>query len=126
MRKILSVYCLLIGLTTASYAQQGTKNITDPVEKAKGLQKQLKLTDHQTTTIAAIYKESAEKFDKIRTQEKGDNNKMLVAIRPLRAQTIKKIKAVLTPAQSAKYDRLLRSNTAPGGSGWGDGWSSAS
>ena len=51
---------------------------------------------------------------------------MLVAIRPLRTQTIKKIKAVLTPVQSAKYDKLLRDNTAPGGSGWGDGWSSAS
>ena len=32
------------------------KNTTDPLEKAKGLQKQLKLTDHQTTAIAAIYK----------------------------------------------------------------------
>src|ERR1700748_2165322 len=98
MKKLLLLCCLFIGLTTANHAQD-KHTTTDPVEKAKSLQKELKLTDRQTTKIAAIYKESSEKFEKIKTQEHGNTNKIVVAIRPLRAETVKKIKAVLTPAE---------------------------
>ena len=48
---------------------------------------------------------------------------MVVAGRPLREATIKKIKNVLPPVQAAKYDRVVK-NTRGGGSGWSDGWSS--
>ena len=60
MKKICLICCLLIGLTAVSYAQV-THAATDPVEKAKGLQRQLTLTGDQTTKVAAIYKESSEK-----------------------------------------------------------------
>jgi len=123
MKRILSICCLLIGLTSANYAQTNRPATTDPVEKAKSLQKELKLTDQQTTKIAAIYKESAQKFDKIKAEEHGNTNKMLTAIRPLRAATIKKIKNVLTPAQAVKYDKLIKDNKGGNGNGWSDGWS---
>lgn len=110
--------CLIIGFTTAVNAQTASS------EKAKELQKQLKLTDKQTDKISAIYNESSQKFEKIKKDEKGDNAKMMVAIKPLRIETIKKIKAELTPVQKAKYDKLLTNKVKPGGLAWGEGWSS--
>jgi protein CpxP len=124
MKRILSICFLLIGITATGYSQTSHPAIGNAEEKAKGLQKELKLTDSQTTKIAAIYKESAEKFEKIKAKEQGNTNKMLVAIRPLRAATIKKIKGVLTPAQAVKYDKLIKDNKKGGnGNGWSDGWS---
>jgi hypothetical protein len=125
MKKILLICCLFIGITSASFAQ-AAKATTDPVEKAKGLQKQLKLTDDQTTKVAAIYKESSEKFEKIKVKEHGNTNKMVVAIAPLRTATIKKIKTVLTPVQKVKYEKLVKDTKNTGGNGWSDGWSPAS
>ena len=67
--------------------------------------------------------ESAEKFEKIKAKENGNTDKMVVAIRPLREATVKKIKAVLTPAQAVKYDKLVKDTKGAGGNGWSDGWS---
>jgi len=123
MKKFLLICCLFIGLATASQAQSNHPGITDPAEKAKGLQKELKLTDRQTAQITTIYKESAEKFDKIKQKENGNTNKMLVKLRPLRVATIKKIKNVLTPHQAVKYDKLVKDTKGGSSNGWGDGWS---
>jgi periplasmic protein CpxP/Spy len=125
MKKILLICCLFIGIAATGYAQTNNAASPDPVVKAKGLQKQLKLSDDQTSKIAAIYKESAQKFDKIKADEHGNTNKMVVAIRPLRTATIKKIKGVLTPGQAVKYDKLIK-DVHSGGNGWSDGWSSTS
>ena len=122
MRKILLFCCLFIGGTPAR-AQETHPNVGTPEEKAKGLQKELILNDRQTEQIAAIYKVSAEKFEKIKKGEHGNTDKMVVAGRPLREATIKKIKNVLPPVQAAKHDRVVK-NTRGGGSGWSDGWSS--
>lgn len=126
MKKILLICCLFIGLTAAGYAQTSHPAPGNPEEKAKGLQKELKLTDDQTTKVAAIYKESSEKFEKIKAKEHGNTDKMVVAIRPLREATIKKIKGVLTPAQAVKYDKLVKDTKGTGGNGWSDGWSATS
>ncbi|WP_428329761.1 hypothetical protein [Mucilaginibacter sp.] len=126
MKRILLICCLFIGVTTASRAQAPHTGTTDPAEKAKGLQKQLKLTNKQTEKITMIYKESAEKFDKIKADEHGNTNKMLSSVSTLRAATIKKIKTVLTPTQVAKYDKLVKETSQSGNNGWSDGWSSTS
>jgi len=126
MKKILLICCLFIGITAASYAQVHTIG-TNPVEKAKGLQKQLNLTNKQTEKVSAIYKESVEKFDKIKVKENGNTNKMLADVAPLRVATIKKIKTVLTPSQKVKYDKLVKeSKNSSLNGGWSDGWTSAS
>jgi len=124
MKRILLICCLFIGISTAAWAQ--VKSTTDPVEKAKGLQKELKLTDDQTTKVAAIYKESADKFEKIKVAKKGNTDKMMADIAPLRTATIKKIKTVLTPKQAIKYEKMVNDTHKTGGSGWSDGWSAAS
>jgi len=126
MNKILLICCLFIGLTTASRAQATHTGTSEPVEKAKGLQKQLKLSDKQTEKVAGIYKESSDKFDKIKADEHGNTNKMLASVSSLRTVTIKKIKAVLTPGQAVKYDKLLKDTKQSSNNGWSDGWSSTS
>jgi len=124
MKRILSLCCLFIGIAALSHAQTKPIDVnSDPVKKAKGLQKELSLTNQQTEKIAAIYKESSAKFDKIKAQEHGNTNKMVTAIAPLRTATIKKIKAVLTPKQAVKYDNLIKRSSTTGNSGWSDGWS---
>ena len=120
MKKLLMLCSLIIGFATAASAQTAAVSS----EKAKDLQKQLKLTDKQTARISAIYQESSRKFEKIKKDEHGDNAKMMVAIKPLRTETIQKIKAELTPVQKAKYDKLLTNKSKPGGLAWGEGWSS--
>jgi len=118
--------CLLIGSIAVSRAQGNHAGPSaDPVEKAKGLQKQLKLSDSQTSKVAVIYQESAQKFDKIKKQDNGNTDKMLKDVGPLRTATIKKIKVLLTPAQKAGYDKLLNEAKNPSlNGGWSDGWSS--
>lgn len=122
MRNLLLACCMIIGLTTVSQSQT-TPLVNSPAEKSKGLQKQLSLTDAQTKKVEAIYQESSQKFEKIKADAHGDNTKMLPAIKPLRTTTISKIKAVLTPQQAVKYDKLVKESKKTGGSGWGDGWS---
>jgi protein CpxP len=125
MKRILSLCCLFIGIAALSHAQTKKMDVTtDPVKKAKGLQKELMLSDKQTEKIAEIYKESSSKFDKIKAEQHGNTNKMVTAIAPLRTATIKKIKAVLTPKQAVKYDKLIKNSGSTGNNGWSDGWSS--
>ena len=121
MKKLLVVCCLAFGIVTVNFAQ--TK-VSEPEQKAKGLQKELKLTDDQTSKIVAIYKESAKKFDDIKKKDNGETNEMLIDVKPLRAATVKKIKEVLTAQQSAKYDELLKQGKSSSlNGGWSDGWS---
>lgn len=126
MKKIVLICCLFFGIAIVGRAQ--TKLVTDPVEKAKGLQKQLNLSEKQTETVTVIYKESVKEFDKIKVKEHGNTNKMLADVKPLREGTIKKIKGVLTPVQAAKYDKMVKDskNAKSINGGWSDGWSAAS
>ncbi|WP_259071474.1 Spy/CpxP family protein refolding chaperone [Mucilaginibacter sp. X4EP1] len=124
MKRILLICSLFVGIAVACHAQ--TTSANDPAQKAKGLQKQLKLTDAQTAKVSAIYQESANKFEKIKTQDHGNTDKMLADVGPLRTSTIKKIKAILTPDQAVKYDKLVTdSKNATLNGGWSDGWSSS-
>ena len=124
MKKLLLMCCLFIGFTTAVRAQADHPTVSDPADKAKGLQKELNLSDHQVAKISIIYKESARKFEIIKEKEHGDTNKMLADIAPLRAATIKKIKALLTYHQAVKYDKLIKlSDSSSTNGGWNDGWS---
>lgn len=122
MRKLFLMCCLFIGFTAASFAQTTTPP-SDPQQRAKGLQKELKLNDAQTSKVAAIYQESAAKFDKIKVKEHGDTNKMLVDVAPLRKATVEKIKALLSAKQAEKYNTLINENKGSLAGGWSGGWS---
>jgi periplasmic protein CpxP/Spy len=108
MKTIWLICCLLIGFAAVNHAQGTQATVGAPEEKAKGLQEQLKLTDEQTTKIAAIYKEADERCEKIKKDMHGNHDKMVIPLRPLRAATIKKIEGVLTPAQTVKFQAMLK------------------
>ena len=118
MKQIWLICCLLIGFTAANYAQVNHPGVGAPAEKAKGLQKELKLTDKQTEKIAAIYKESFEKCEKIKKAEHGNSDKVGKATRPLSAATFKKIRGVLDRDQAAKFDVLIKQTKKSGGNEW--------
>ena len=123
MKKLIIMCCLFVAISAAAFSFGVSP---DPVLKAKSLQKELKLTDKQTDKVAAIYKESAEKYEKIKAEEHGNSDKMLAKISPLRTATIKKIKEVLTPGQKVKYDKLVKEpNKSASYGGWSDGWSAS-
>ena len=124
MKSVLLICCLLAALATASYSQTSNPATADPAAKARLLQKDLKLTDYQTGYITAVYQESAERFDRIKKEENGNTNKMLVAVRPLRAATIKKIEGILTAAEVTQFDKLVQENKGGTSNGWSDGWTS--
>ncbi len=124
MKKLLLVCCLFVGLAATSFAQSTPAPPSDPQQRAKALQKELKLSDDQTSKIAAIYQESAKKFDKIKEKEHGDTNKMLVDVAPLRKTTVAKIKSLLSSKQAEKYNTLISENKGSGlQGGWSGGWS---
>src|SRR5215467_14557268 len=116
MKQISLICCLLIGLASASSAQTGPSTNL-PVEKAKGLQHELNLTDKQTDKVAAIYKDSNEQYQKIKNAEHGNSAKMMKSLRPLRTATAQRIKAVLTAEQASKFDNLLK-HTKKNGTDW--------
>ena len=118
MKKISLICCLLIGFTGVGYAAV-SHSPAEPGAKAKGLQHVLKLADEQTTKIASIYKESAEKCEKIKKAEHGNSDKVAKAIRPLRAATIKKIEGLLTPNQAANFEVLVNHTKKSGVDDWG-------
>ena len=103
MKKFLFLCCFLAASTTTSLAQT---HVANPELKAKTLQKQLKLSDAQTAKIAAIYQVLSERIEEIERSAHGDADKIRKDTRPLREATNKKIKAVLTPPQAAKFDAL--------------------
>jgi protein CpxP len=122
MKKLILACCLFLGLATASFGQTVTPP-SDPQQRAKALQKELKLSDDQTSKIAAIYQDSAQKFDVIKKKEHGDTNKMLGDVAPLRKETVAKIKALLNSRQAEKYNTLISENKSSLQGGWSGGWS---
>jgi protein CpxP len=70
-----------------------------------------------------IYKESAEKFERIKKAAHGNSDKMTKSSNPLRAATIKKIQGVLTPTQAVKFDVMIKQVKKGGANDWGEGWS---
>jgi hypothetical protein len=123
MKKLVLVCCLFFGLAAASFAQPSPTPPSDPQQRAKALQKELKLSDVQTSKIAAIYQNSAQQFDVIKKKEHGDTNKMLVDVAPLRKETVAKIKALLSGRQAEKYNTLISENKSSLQGGWSGGWS---
>lgn len=120
MRNLFFLAALLISSTSALFAQ--TVKTGAPKEKAMELQKKLSLTDKQCEKVSAIYQESANRFEAIKKEEKGDNARMAKALAPVRRETISKIKAQLSKKQAAKYDALVKQERATN-AGWSTGWS---
>jgi protein CpxP len=119
MKKVLLMFLLIIGVVIVSNAQKIVNSQkSEAVEKAKTLQKELKLNEDQTARISAIYQEAYAKFDEIKVKERGNTDKMLAAARPLIAETHAKIKGVLQREQATEYDKLVKKYSNSYNSGW--------
>jgi protein CpxP len=122
MRKILLMCCFLVGITAVSRAQGGGQRMS-PVDQAKMMQTQLKLTDEQTSKIAAILQTQATKMDNVRTAANGDRDAMRAGMGPIRTATNDHIKMVLTADQAAAYQKMMderRARMQQGGGGGGN------
>lgn len=105
MKKVWLPCAALILLAATASTQSASPSTDEPVAKAKGLQKELGLTDQQTEKIAAIYEESSQQLQTIMKKAGGENaNKQSLAAE--RRTTNKKIKAVLTPKQAVRFAAL--------------------
>lgn len=121
MKKLLLLLFLLTGIVIVGKAQKmANSKDSEAVEKAKILQKLIKLNDDQTAKISAIYQDAYAKFDEIKVKERGNTDKMLVAARPLIGETHAKIKRVLQPKQAADYDKLIKKDSMNGNGGTWD------
>ena len=124
MKKILLVFCLLAGVTLVCNAQHRESAKIDSKGKAQELQKVLKLNQDQTTKVAEIYSGSFAQFEKIREKDKGNMDKIMLDLQPLKTQTFAKIRTVLDKGQVANYNNWLKQISDPNG-GWatnqGDG-----
>jgi len=61
-----------------------------------------------TKKVAAIYKESAEKYEKIQLANKGNTSKIATDVKSLSRSTTQKIKSLLTAAQAVKFNKLVK------------------
>jgi Spy/CpxP family protein refolding chaperone len=90
---------------TAGYAQMGMTQ--SPEDRAKQLQKQLKLNADQTSKITTIYKHEAPRVDSVKKAAKGDKKAIAQGLVPVAKETSTKIKTLLTPDQAKAYDKLM-------------------
>ncbi|MBD1391894.1 hypothetical protein [Mucilaginibacter glaciei] len=114
MKKLMLICLFLTGITAASIAQT-----LSPGAKSKELQKDLKLTNAQTAKVEAIFTGASKKLDSLKTATKGNSLAFEKSVPVLRKSTDAKIKAVLTPAQAASYDKVMKSKIAQNKNGWG-------
>jgi hypothetical protein len=98
----------LITFITVGFGQATNLTLRDVAEKTKLLQKQLSLSPGQASRIKVVLTEESDRFEKIAVAYKGDLDKLIVKIAPLRTETIKRIKSFLNPQQVVKFDELLK------------------
>ena len=111
------LFYFFIAFTAIGLGQTNSSTPKDLIEKAKSLQKQLNLTDIQTTRLTVIFKQASDKFAKIESDSHGDMNKMIIKMDPLRKETINKIRILLTAVQIVKFDQLLAKINNPDNNG---------
>ncbi len=107
MKTLLLLFYFLVLFTTVGLSQSNSSIAKDLIDKAKGLQKQLGLTDIQTNKLTVIFKQASDKFAKVESAVNGDITELTIKTDPLRKETINKIRALLTPEQVIKFEKLL-------------------
>ncbi|MFC6996338.1 hypothetical protein [Rufibacter roseus] len=110
LKNISRLALLFVGLlaATSAFAQQGQGARLTAAERAQmqvdRYQKQLDLTPEQTVKIKEIVLAGAEELDKMRASGARPDREAMQATALKRNE---EIKAILTPEQQAKFDKLL-------------------
>ena len=113
MKKVLLVCAFAIGISAASYAQQGGGRMrVTPEKQVETLKTSLALNDDQTAKVTTIVKAQAKVMDSLRQAANGDWQSMRPAMTALRKTTSTKIMAILTPDQQTTYKKQLADQAA--------------
>ena len=103
MKKLILVALLAIGVSAVSFAQGPMKS---PEEQVAALKTQLTLNDDQAAKVTAIYQARSKTIDSIRMNATGnDMQAMFKKIVPVYTIANDKIKKVLTPEQTAIFQK---------------------
>lgn len=110
MKKSL-LFALALGLAltfaTSSQAQEKKREgRQSPEERMKQLSEALKLTDEQKAKLGPILKEEGEKLRAIFGDANASREEKGKKMQEARKDIAAKVKAVLTPEQAEKYDKL--------------------
>ncbi len=87
-----------------------------PQERTDRLAQQLALSDSQKVKVLALFTRQDEARKKAFDDAKGDREAMRSSMQKMRDETAKEMKAILTPEQYTKYEKL-RSEMPRGGMG---------
>ena len=120
MKKLTLLCCFFAGLATTGICQTNNLFKNDIPEKAKSLQRILALTNTQTAQLTGILTQSSQQIEKLAATDKGDINKLIAAIGPLRNTTFHKIMLLLTPQQAARFDKFIKRINSLGNGRWED------
>ncbi len=87
-----------------------------PQERTDQLAKQLALSDSQKVKVLSLFTKQDEARKKAFAEGSGDRDAMRATMQKMRDETAKEMKAILTPEQFTKYEKL-RSEMPRGGMG---------
>ena len=82
----------------------GRGGMMDPQRRMEMMQKQLNLTDDQTTQIKGIFEESRGKMEELRGNTALSQEDRRAKMMEIREHQTAKVKAVLTPDQQKKFE----------------------
>ncbi|MGA3243611.1 MAG: hypothetical protein ABSE41_03270 [Bacteroidota bacterium] len=106
---VLTAMVFVAGLLQVAFAQpQGQGMRISPKQRADTLGKQLGLDTATVAKVAAIMEKYQKQMMDKRNELQGDMDSMRAAMMEIRENQTKDIKALLTKAQAAKYDEILK------------------
>ena len=109
---LLAVTVLLLAATVLAQPQRMT-----PQERTDQLAKQLALTAEQKAKVLEVFAKQDSARQKAFAENQGDRQAMRATMQKMREETTKKLKAILTEEQYAKYEKLRSEMGPPGGMG---------
>ncbi len=111
IRSSLIVLTLFLAATVLAQPQRMT-----PQERTDRLAKELALSDSQKVKVLSLFTRQDEARKKAFEDAKGDREAMRATMQKMRDDTTKELKAILSPDQYTKYEKL-RSDMPRGGMG---------
>lgn len=106
---VLTAMVFVAGLLQVAFAQpQGQGMRMSPKQRADTLGKQLGLDTATVAKVAAVMEKYQKQMMDKRNELQGDMDSMRAAMMEIRDNQTKDIKALLTKAQAAKYDEILK------------------
>jgi Spy/CpxP family protein refolding chaperone len=95
---------------------QGRGMMMDPGARAGMMQKQLGLSDDQTTQVKAVFADEQSKMQALRSSG-GDPADMRPKMMAIREDSTAKLKGILTADQFTKYQEMMQQMRQRGGGG---------